>query len=59
MRNRAFHISGKRGIVRPGQFGNGPLPNSLLEVHWPFEMSRVSAIGWELNSNGVPSGVEP
>jgi hypothetical protein len=27
MRNKAFRINGERGIVRSGQFGNGPLPN--------------------------------
>jgi len=33
MRNKAFRISGKRGIVRSGQFGNGPLPNWILNTH--------------------------
>jgi len=33
MRNKAFHINGKRGIVRFGQFGNGPLPNWILNTH--------------------------
>ncbi len=33
MRNKAFRISGKRGIVRFGQFGNGPLPNWNLDTH--------------------------
>jgi hypothetical protein len=33
MRNKAFRISGKRGIVRSGQFGNGPLPNWNLHSH--------------------------
>jgi hypothetical protein len=34
MRNKAFRITGKRGIVRSGQFGNGPLPN------WNFGINR-------------------
>jgi hypothetical protein len=33
MRNKAFRINGKRGIVRCGQFGNGPLPNWNLNSH--------------------------
>jgi hypothetical protein len=33
MRNKAFRINGKQGIVRFGQFGNGPLPNWNLNTH--------------------------
>jgi hypothetical protein len=33
MRNKVFRINGKRGIVRYGQFGNGPLPNCILNTH--------------------------
>jgi hypothetical protein len=33
MRNKAFRINGKQGIVRFGQFGNGPLPNWILNTH--------------------------
>jgi hypothetical protein len=50
MRNRAFCIYGGRGIVRSGQFGNGPLPNWNLNTHLSRktfrtqEMSRLRAI---------------
>ena len=33
MRNKAFRVNGKRGIVRFGQFCNGPLPNWNLNTH--------------------------
>ncbi|RZU29734.1 hypothetical protein BDD14_6348 [Edaphobacter modestus] len=36
MWNKAFRVSGKRWIVRSGQFGNGPLPNWILNTHLPF-----------------------
>jgi hypothetical protein len=40
MRDKAFCINRKRGIVRSGQFGNGPLPNwdlnTLIALMKPF-----------------------
>jgi hypothetical protein len=33
MRDKPFCVNRKRGVVRPSQFGNGPLPN------WDFEHS--------------------
>jgi hypothetical protein len=33
MRNKAFCVNGEREIVRPGQFGNGLLPNWNLNSH--------------------------
>jgi hypothetical protein len=37
--------NGKRGIVRFGQFGNGPLPNWNLNTHRPDDTFRSSAVG--------------
>jgi hypothetical protein len=45
MRNKAFRITGKRGIVRSAQFGNGPLPNWDLNTHRPDETFRTRAEG--------------
>jgi hypothetical protein len=45
MWNKAFRINGKRGIVRTGQFGNGPLPNWELNTHLPDETFRTRAWG--------------
>ncbi len=44
MRNKAFGISGKRGIVRSGQFGNGPLPNWNLKTHHQFGTFRTQTM---------------
>jgi len=33
MRIKAFRTYGRRGIVRSCQFGNGPLPNLILNIH--------------------------
>ena len=33
MKNKTFRINGERGIVRSTQFGNGPLPNWILNTH--------------------------
>ena len=33
MRNKAFRITGKQGIVRLVQFCNGPLQNWILNTH--------------------------
>lgn len=41
MRNKAFRISGKRGIVRPIQFCNGPLQNWTLNTHLSRKTSCV------------------
>jgi hypothetical protein len=41
MRNKAFRIKGKRGIVRLGQFCNGPLQNWDLNTHLPYETFRT------------------
>jgi len=40
MRNKPFRIDVKRGIVRLGQFGNGPLPNWLFDTHRRLVMFR-------------------
>jgi hypothetical protein len=45
MRNKAFCINRKRGIVGFRQFGNGPLPNWDLNTHHPDETSRTRAGG--------------
>jgi hypothetical protein len=45
MRNKTFRINGKRGIVRSGQFGNGPLPNWDLNTHRPDGTFRIRAGG--------------
>jgi hypothetical protein len=49
MRNKTFRISGKRGIFRFGQFGNGPLPNWISNTH-PY-------IGTFLTQGLKPTGV--
>jgi hypothetical protein len=41
MRNKTFRIYGKRGTVRSGQFGNGPLPNWNLNSHEMFRTQRM------------------
>lgn len=41
MKNNPFFIKGNVGIARPGQFGNGPLPNWNLSTHRPDETSRT------------------
>jgi hypothetical protein len=56
MRNKAVRIHGKRGIVRPGQFGNGPLQNWLSDARSPFERSQAGAIKRELQSNETVGG---
>ena len=49
MRNKTFRINGKRGIVMFDQFGNGPLPNWILNTH-PY-------IGTFLAQGLKPTGV--
>ena len=44
MRNKAFPINGKRGIVRSGQFGNGPLPNCNLKTHHQLGTFRAQTM---------------
>jgi hypothetical protein len=44
MRNKAFRINGKRGIVRFGQFGNGPLPNWILNTHPYIGTFRIQGL---------------
>jgi len=49
MRNKAFRINGKRGIVRSGQFCSSLLQNwdlnTDLNTHRPDETSRTRAGG--------------
>jgi hypothetical protein len=45
MRNKAFCINGKRGIVRSNQFGNGPLPNWNLNSHETFRTQGMKPTG--------------
>ena len=44
MRNKAFRITGKQGIVRLVQFCNGPLQNWNLNTHLPCETFRVQGM---------------
>ena len=44
MRNKTFRINGKQRIVRSGQFGNGPLPNWILNTHHPFGTFRTQGM---------------
>jgi hypothetical protein len=41
MRNEALRVYGRRGIVKFGQFGNGPLPNWILNTHLSCEALRT------------------
>ena len=41
MRNNPFRINVKREIVRSAQFGNGPLPNWILNTHHHFGTFRT------------------
>jgi hypothetical protein len=41
MRNKVFHINGKRGIVKSGQYCNGPLQNWGLNAHFLYETFRT------------------
>jgi hypothetical protein len=52
MRNKAFGINGKRGIVRSRQFCNGPLQNWILNTH-PY----IGNIGTFLTPGMKPTGV--
>jgi hypothetical protein len=44
MKNKAFSITEKRGIVRPGQFCNGPLQNCILNTHLSCKTFRVQGM---------------
>jgi len=44
MRNKAFRIIGKRGLVRLIQFCNGPLQNWDLNTHLSYNTFRVRGI---------------
>jgi hypothetical protein len=50
MRNKAFRITGKQGIVRLGQFCNGPLQNWNLNTH----LSCKAFPAQEMNCIRVP-----
>ena len=44
MRNKAFRVYGKRGIVLSIQFGNGPLPNWILKTHLSRKTFRTQGM---------------
>jgi ribosomal protein L35AE/L33A len=44
MRNKAFRTHGRRGIVRSCQFGNGPLPNWILNTHLARKSFRTEGM---------------
>jgi hypothetical protein len=44
MRNKAFRVNGKRGIVRSSHFGNGPLPNWIWNTHPYMGTFRIQGL---------------